>query len=90
MSATERQKFLETSLYLFRVCLLVPHYDKDAPNAPPSKRRSEEFHVAAHIDDVWEVMARDRSDERVEVEGITREVPVLSVIEPKPEPEPPE
>lgn len=44
-------------------------------------KECEEFIAAPSIRDVWQYLTTDLSDASVEVEAISREVPILHVIE---------
>ena len=61
--------------YLYRVRLL-----REDKKDSSKQKIFEEFYVARKIEDVWEKIEDERLDEAVEVEGITREVPVLAIL----------
>lgn len=72
----EVQRLLESmKIYLFCVKLL-----RQNPENPAQFERSEEFYVAQDIKDVWAGLKRELNDESVEVESITRDVPILAFI----------
>lgn len=62
-------------LWLFEVRLLTQSIvDASISNT------SAEYYAASDIEDVWNAIELDRLDERIEVEGIKRLVPILRVI----------
>lgn len=72
-----RQLLESTRVYLFSVKLLR----QDSRN-PAKFDRTEEFYAAEDIKDVWAGIDRELNDESVEVESITRCVPILSFLPP--------
>lgn len=71
------QADLDKKMHLYRV--EVWH---DDPKEIGKSVKTDEFHVAQNISDVWRVIAPYLEDESREVKMIRAEVPVLSVIKP--------
>lgn len=75
------QEGLSKRMYLFRVSISRERADDSS-----TSDRSDEYHVAETIEQVWEAIALYLEDLSVEVECIKREVPVLSVLRKKKQP----
>jgi hypothetical protein len=72
-----RRMFQDQTVYLYSVKLL-----RQSHNDPAEKIRFEEYYAATHIREVWAGIARELDDEAVEVESVTRCVPILAFLSP--------
>lgn len=72
-----RHLFAEKVVYLYSVKLL-----RQSRVNPNEQDRHEEFYAAQDIRDVWAGIALELADEAVEVESVTRCVPILSFLLP--------
>jgi hypothetical protein len=67
--------------YLYSVKIARPI----APSAA-TQEITEEFYVAKDIRDVWAAIETELTDEAVEVQSVTRHVPILACLLSEPEP----
>jgi hypothetical protein len=72
-----RHLFADKVVYLYSVKLL-----RQSRINPNEQDRHEEFYAAQDIRDVWAGIALELADEAVEVESVTRCVPILSFLLP--------
>ena len=72
-----RHLFADKVFYLYSVKLL-----RQSRVNPNEQDRHEEFYAAQDIRDVWAGIALELADEAVEVESVTRCVPILSFLLP--------
>jgi hypothetical protein len=72
-----RHLFADKVVYLYSVKLL-----RQSRVNPNEQDRHEEFYAAQDIRDVWAGIALELADEAVEVESVTRCVPILSFLLP--------
>jgi hypothetical protein len=72
-----RHLFADKVVYLYSVKLL-----RQSRVNPNEQDRHEEFYAAQDIRDVWAGISLELADEAVEVESVTRCVPILSFLLP--------
>ena len=69
--------FADKVVYLYSVKLL-----RQNPEDPNEQDRFEEFYAAQDIRDVWAGISIELADKAVEVESVSRIVPILSFLAP--------
>jgi hypothetical protein len=72
-----RRMFDDQTVYLYSVKLLRQSHED-----PAEQIRFEEYYAASDIRDVWAGITRELEDESVEVESVTRCVPILAFLSP--------